>query len=350
MPSEFDESRYIEATVAQARARVHRVSIDGRQVWDAIPRVLWHHDEPMHSATAIIGYEIYRRAAAAGVKVMLCGQGADETIGGYHSYFPDMWSSLLRRGRVAETWGNVREYASLNGGEPGALFRGALKRQVKLQLRRASAYRALAAARRRRRERLAAGWFAPEIVQSLPEQIGPIGRGTLDDALRYAVKTAPLPLYLRIEDRNSMAHSVEARLPFLDYRLVSLDFQLPVEWRLRGGLNKFVLREAMRGRIPEVVRARVDKMGFPTPDSAWFRRELYEPMQDLLASRATAQRGLYRTDIIRADLERHRRGELNVGASLFNVAQMEIWLQADLPATTGDTPRGVQRAAVSGTR
>jgi asparagine synthase (glutamine-hydrolysing) len=106
----------------------------------------------------------------------------------------------------------------------------------------------------------------------------------------------------------------------------------------------------MRGRIPEVVRARVDKMGFPTPDSAWFRRELYEPMQDLLASRATAQRGLYRTDIIRADLERHRRGELNVGASLFNVAQMEIWLEADLPASTGDTPRGVQHAAVSGTR
>jgi asparagine synthase (glutamine-hydrolysing) len=191
----------------------------------------------MHSATAIIGYEIYRRASLAGVKVMLCGQGADETIGGYHSYFPDMWSTLLRQGRVTETWKHIREFTKLNGGEPSALFKRSIERQLKLRLRRVGAYRALAAARRKRRERSAAEWYEPELLELLPAQVGPIGRGTLDDALKYAVETAPLPLYLRIEDRNSMAHSVEARLPFLDYRLVTLDFQLPVEWRLRGGLN-----------------------------------------------------------------------------------------------------------------
>ncbi len=263
MPPEFDESRYIEATVAQSRARVHRVSLDGRQMWDTIPRALWHHDEPMHSATAIIGYEIYRRASNAGVKVMLCGQGADETIGGYHSYFPDLWATLLRRGRVADTWRNIQDYAKLNGGEPSSLLKRSIERQLKLRLRRVGAYRALAAGRRKRRERQAAEWYAPELLELLPTQVGPIGRGTLDDALKYAVETAPLPLYLRIEDRNSMAHSVEARLPFLDYRLVTLDFQLPVEWRLRGGLNKFVLREAMRGPDPGSRAHARRQNGFP---------------------------------------------------------------------------------------
>jgi asparagine synthase (glutamine-hydrolysing) len=110
-----------------------------------------------------------------------------------------------------------------------------------------------------------------------------------------------------------------------------------------------VLREAMRNRIPEIVRTRVDKMGFPTPDNEWFRRELYEPMQDLLASRSTTERGLYRTDVIRADLERHRRGELSIGRALFNVAQLELWFATDFPSPT-DAARPERRAAVGGAR
>jgi asparagine synthase (glutamine-hydrolysing) len=150
--------------------------------------------------------------------------------------------------------------------------------------------------------------------------------GNLDAALRQSVERAPLPLYLRVEDRNSMAHSVEARLPFMDYRLVSLAFHLSPEWKLRGPWNKYVLREAMRGCIPEPVRTRADKMGFPVPAARWFRTTLYEPMQDLLASERTRSRGLFNVDAIRRDLEKHREGSIDVTDGLFNVAQLETWL------------------------
>jgi asparagine synthase (glutamine-hydrolysing) len=147
----------------------------------------------------------------------------------------------------------------------------------------------------------------------------------LNTVLKYSTSASPLPLYLRVEDRNSMAHSVEARLPFLDYRLVSLALSLGPEWKMRGGANKFLLREAMRQRIPESVRVRKDKMGFPTPVRKWLGRELYEPVRDLLQSREARERGIYNIPAILQDLEAHRREEIDVSDRLFGVAQFELW-------------------------
>jgi len=156
----------------------------------------------------------------------------------------------------------------------------------------------------------------------------------------------PLPLYLRIEDRNSMAHSIEARVPFLDYRLVSLLLSLPPNWKLRGPWNKFVLREAMRGRIPESVRTRMDKMGFPVPTSLLLRGKLFEPVMDLLGSREACERGLYDTRLIRRDAERYRRGEIDVGGHLFDLVSTELWFQLNWGPETVSLPQARLYAAV----
>ena len=81
----------------------------------------------------------------------------------------------------------------------------------------------------------------------------------------------------------------------------------------------------MRGRIPETVRTRVDKMGFPVPADAWVAGPLYEPLLDVLTSRNSRERGIYNVDEIVQALESHRRGESKAGTALFNVAQFEIW-------------------------
>ena len=122
-----------------------------------------------------------------------------------------------------------------------------------------------------------------------------------------------------------MAHSIEARLPFLDHRLVSLAFSLPADWRLRGPWNKFILRQAMHGRIPESIRTRIDKMGFPVPANAWVAGPLREPILDILNSRTTRERGIYNVDAIIHDVERHGRGEATLASEIFDVAQFEIW-------------------------
>jgi asparagine synthase (glutamine-hydrolysing) len=103
-------------------------------------------------------------------------------------------------------------------------------------------------------------------------------------------------------------------------------FSLSSKWKLNGSWNKYVLREAMRGTIPESVRTRADKMGFPVPSRRWLTTTLYEPFQDLLASRGMKESGLYNINAIRSDLEgqRDERTE-DLSTALFNIAQFQLW-------------------------
>jgi asparagine synthase (glutamine-hydrolysing) len=320
---EHDESTYISDTVRQTGATLVNLKTSAQSLWDDLTRMLWYQDEPVHSMTAVIGYQLMRLAAQHGVKVILNGQGADETIGGYDSYFRDYWYTLVRGGRLRDAWSQVGEYARLHKGSRPSLLRRLARHLVQAELRSIYVYRAMSQSARLRRLR-ANAWFEDSLREQLPLDESDQGVDLMS-SLRHGVTVWPLPLYLRVEDRNSMAHSVEARLPFLDYRIVSLLFSLKPEWHLRGPWNKYVLRESMRGRIPESVRSRVDKMGFPHPAKRWFGNELREPVLDILHSQPTRERGIYNTKAILRDAERHRQGEVDVASGLFSVAEFETW-------------------------
>lgn len=106
---------------------------------------------------------------------------------------------------------------------------------------------------------------------------------------------------------------------------MELLFKLPDNWHLRGPWNKYIQRESMRGKIPELVRARVDKMGFPTSSQKWFAGPLYEPLRDLLSSQTTRERGIYNIDAVLADLDAHRSGKGMISAPVFAIAEFELW-------------------------
>ncbi len=347
MSAEFDEdpeAPYISQTVEQTGAELRHVDVDARRLWDNLERFTWFQDEPVHSLAAMVSFEVYALAAANGVKVVLSGSGSDEVIAGYPNYFADYWRTLLQAVRLRRLWQEIDSFAHVHQGARAALLRRTVRHFCGVHLRRTKPYRALGSHRRRAALR-ANPWFTPEVHVTDFEQAAGMD-SSLDASLRRSVERSPLPLYLRIEDRNSMAHSVEARLPFLDYRLVSLVFQLPPDWKLRGPWTKYVLREAMRGCIPDAVRTRAVKMGFAIPAAHWFRTALYEPMQDLLASARTRGRGLYNVDAIRRDLQKHREGGVDVADALFTVAQLESWLSLDEKELAGgDAP---PPAAVAG--
>lgn len=319
---DFDESKYIAATLQQTGAELHPVEVDAVRMWDGLGSFLWHHDEPVHSMTALVGYEVYRTAAAAGVKVVLGGQGADETAAGYPTYFRHYWRELASTGAWGQLRRELRAYSRAHGEPVAALLRQTATWTIGGALRHLSMYRRRVRAQYARRLR-ANSWFTADVTAQEAASLEPPA-GRLQAALQWSVERAPLPLYLRVEDRNSMAHSVEARLPFMDYRLVEYLFSLPSYWKLRGALNKYVLREAMRDRIPPLVRERVDKFGFPASARRWFAGPLYEPMRDLLASQSTRERGFYNLPRIQRDLDRHAAGEIDVASGLFNVAQIEM--------------------------
>jgi len=318
----FDETSYIADTISMTGAEHTILRTGPLEFWNALDRFLWHHDEPVHSMAALVGYKLMELAASHGVKVVLNGQGADETLGGYGAYFNAYWHSLIAHLRLLFLWREVGEFSEAQGGSRGRLFREALVRFGRSQFHAFPWYRRISS-RRTRARLIGRSWYEPELTDhyepaDLREMVG-----TLDRVLKGSVRFFPLPLYLRIEDRNSMAHSVEGRLPFLDHRLVELVFRLGPEWFLRGKWNKYLLREAMQGRIPESVRTRVDKMGFPTPMADWFRGPLYGPVRDLIASREFRERGIYNIPAIERDLERHRKGEISAETPIWDVVQWE---------------------------
>jgi asparagine synthase (glutamine-hydrolysing) len=322
---EFDESRYIADTVAQTGVHLVRYAPQAKGMWDSIRNVIRCQDEPVHSFAAIAVYELSRLAAEHGVKVVLMGGGADEYLAGYSVYFGNYWYQLARAGRFVRAGSEISAFSRENGVRRSRLIRNTLA-TFRTELTRLPAYRHLQK-KKRVRSFLAGQWYGPEIKRYAGDIAVEYTPPTLDAALMHSVTSAPLPYYLRIDDRNTMAWSVEARSPFLDYRAVELAFSLPASWKIRGATSKVLLREAMKGRIPESVRTRREKWGFPIPAKRWFATDLYEPTASLLADRRTRERGLYDTAIISDALERHRSGELDASSALFDFIQVELWLR-----------------------
>ncbi len=320
---EFDETPFIADTIEMTRARMNRLDSDPDRAWEILEEVLAFHDEPVHSMSAVIGFELMRLAAARGVKVVLNGNGADEVIGGYSSYFRDYWYTLMTDGRFVEAWGEVGRFSAVHGGNQARLYFSVIRHLLGVTLKQTAIYRVFSGWTHPRNERRYA-WFSSEVSEPLVGA-GLDGDWALDAVLRQSVERWPLPLYLRLEDRNSMAHSVESRLPFLDYRLVALVFSCASEWKIRAPWYKYLLRESMRRRIPESVRTRVEKWGFPVPQGKWMSTAWYRLLQDLLESQDMRERGIYNLQEIRRDLERHRLGEQDFSDKLFTIVQLELW-------------------------
>ena len=323
---DFDESTQLADTVAATGVDVHRYSPDPQVVWDEMPRALWHHDEPIHSASVLMGYGLYRTAAEHGVRVVLGGQGADETIGGYGYLFEHMLVSHAAAGRVGHLWSEIGALAASGGVTRTALLRRTLMLVRAHVLSGISAYDTRSAGRRLAE---APGWkyVAPEFGARATPSAGSIGRQDLRSRLGMATESAPLPCYLRAEDRNAMAHSVEGRVPFLDHRLVEFCVALPPQWQMHDGWNKYILREAMRGRIPESVRGRRVKFGFPTSVKRWFAGPLAQSARALILDGPLRETGWVQMPQIEAALQAQVSGTGDYSNVLFNAVQLTHWLR-----------------------
>jgi asparagine synthase (glutamine-hydrolysing) len=253
---------------------------------------------------------------------MLDGQGGDELFAGYRAFFGYRLADLLRRGRLREATAELRAFAAVNGPRWAAV--AVVNPNVPERLRLAA----------RARLRGSTTLVADELRGARPAAAA--NGAVFDDRLRrelhLVLTRRGLPELLRYEDRNSMAHSLEARVPLLDHRLVELAFSLPGDELIRRGETKSVLRRALADLLPAQVRARRDKLGFVTPERRFLRGPLGELASDVFASRSFAERGYVDAPAARRRLERHRRGELDAGFELWRALNLELWARTFLDA------------------
>ncbi len=279
---EFDERPWMRATVEASGARSHVVVPDGKDFWATFDRLATRQGEPTAGPGLFSQWKVMELAHAQGLKVLLDGQGGDETLAGYFRYLPVRLRDLVARGDLAGFLRLLPKVARRLG--PGTAL--ALTFEPWLPA-------GLVAPLRRRfgqgKDRVLTGALRGLPRPDLPRP--PRGfPSALSRQLAFDTLQRLLPSLLRYEDRDSMAFSIETRLPFLDYRLVEYAFSLPDAMRLDGDTTKAVLRRALADRIPPAVLARRDKKGFETPADLWLRgRYAGEARRRLLGPGAAAR-------------------------------------------------------------
>ena len=330
---QFDERPYIQPVLAATNAEANFVFPDPARLLEDLPRLIWHQDEPFGSLSIFAQWCVMRAAATRGVKVLLDGQGADEILGGYHLYFDYFWASLFRKGQWRALTQELAAYR--------ARFGAALPQQLARMWRPSAPGWALRAARRLKR----GGALGTQTLGVSPD----FGRAfqhrafetvkQREDPFAATLYTQlfhlSLPKLLRLEDRNSMAHSIEARVPFLDYRLVEYAFALPANQKIHRAVTKVVLRQALEGILPEPVRQRSDKMGFVTAEKMWLSRELNAWVKDIVHSSTFKTRGYFNVAEIHKALAAHERGVSDLTGLAWRWLNLELWFRQMIDSASG---------------
>jgi asparagine synthase (glutamine-hydrolysing) len=321
------EQRFMEEVVRRTGIEMTYVKPSPERFQRALLEIVRQQDEPFGSTSIAAQWFVFEAAKREGLKVMLDGQGADEVLGGYHGYFLAIGLAHLRARRPLRYARLNRQYRRFAGAsllptrfalaqmgrsaqaaaQPQTLPDGPVSALMTPSLRRSST---------------PADWTSPDFT-------------SINAILEAHTSSLGMPSLLRFEDRNSMAHSIEARVPFLDHRLVEFAFSLPGDYKVNGVETKSVLREAMRGVLPEPIRTRRDKIGFRAePTATW---ALAERNRDELVANGTR----YEEDWFdRAAIDRLLGGGRDESTEflLWRVLNTKLWLRtfwgegAPLPA------------------
>jgi asparagine synthase (glutamine-hydrolysing) len=325
----FSELEYARAVARAIGANAHEIVIDDHDFFAALPRLVWHEDEPIAHPSSV-PLHFVSMLARQHVVVVLTGEGSDELLAGYGKYPRAVVN--WRAGTVYERLVPAAVRASVAGSLvprlPGRAGRYA-RRSFLAMPRNVSAMfldNFAGMPVRQQRELLSATALAggDAYSSSLAYFNEVNGRsGLLGRLLHTDIKTYLVELLMK-QDQMSMSASIESRVPFLDHVLVEFAARLPDRLKLRGFTTKRILREALRGLLPEEILTR-RKMGFPVPFGEWTRDRWQPVVRDVLLDRRTRERGLINPAAVEQLLAAHRDGAIAGGDAIWALVNLELW-------------------------
>jgi asparagine synthase (glutamine-hydrolysing) len=329
---EANELEYARLVAEAYKTNHHEIIVSPEQFFEALPQLVWHEDEPLAHPSSVALYFV-SRLASQHVKVVLTGEGSDELLAGYGRYRRTIWNLAMGRRYNRLTPSIARN--TIRGGiqrMPVGRFRQKLMRTfLVLEPELESIYFDNFAVfpapmqqhmfTRETRDRI--GNIDPYVelrrVLALTKDL------SLLDGLLYADIKTYLHELLMKQDQMSMATSIESRVPFLYHKLVEFTAKMPDKMKLRGTTTKYVLRESMKGILPEKILSR-SKMGFPVPIGSWFRGPFKSIIDEYVLSDRTMSRGIFASDFVRKLVALHDSGE-DHSERLWALVNFEIWLR-----------------------
>ncbi|MFM7671477.1 MAG: asparagine synthase (glutamine-hydrolyzing) [Bacteroidota bacterium] len=262
---EHNEEEAARTMAERIKSRHQTIQIEENDWYSLGMECLQQQDEPVASSSAFAQYAVYHAIAQTNIKVVIDGQGADETLAGYERYYPWHWQALYRNRQLATSKEEMYTKALGSNVSFGwkhklaAFFPDLATQQRKREYQRNA----------NRNTELDQAFRAEQVKylhHALPEHPG------LNGALYFNTCTHGLEELLRYADRNSMRFGLEVRLPFLSHELVEFVFSLPPHFKIRQGWRKWILRQSMENRLPKTIAWNPQKIGYETPQALWMQR------------------------------------------------------------------------------
>ena len=264
-----DESSYAQLVADQFGLQSSTIALTANDLLKDWEKLCYHQEEPFGSASIYAQYKVFELAGQHHVKVLLDGQGADETLAGYTKFYKWYWQELFLKRRLLRS-GELKA-AKLNGVTEGFgvknIIASLFPDLASVVLERQYLLHAL------RQEDLSKDFVR---LQSREAYYSTPAHFNLNGVLHFHTRVNGLEELLRYADRNSMAHGREVRLPFLDHQLVEFIFSLPSHYKIRNGWTKWILRESMKNILPVEIVRRKEKVGFEPPQQLWMQQESWK--------------------------------------------------------------------------
>ncbi len=284
---EKDETAYAKQIADQFQLQQHLVTPTAETLLNDIEQLMHQQEEPFQSSSIYAQYKVYELAKQQGIKVILDGQGADETLAGYHKYIHWFLQEMVKGGRYkveAEAFSqhNISVDWSWKN-KLAARFPDIAAVQLENKANKELLNNKFIANNYRKTNFNKKSIFKPTVSK-------------LNDLLYYNTMRLGLEELLRYADRNSMAHGIEVRLPFLSHELVQFIFSLPSHYKIQNGFTKYILRESMKQALPSSIVYRTDKIGYEPPQQQWMQSA------DFVELLQTSRQKLVKENILKKDI------------------------------------------------
>jgi asparagine synthase (glutamine-hydrolysing) len=287
----YDERNWIQFVTDYANVNSNYIFPELSNLYLKLDEMTWHQDEPFGSTSIFAQWCVFKEASKSNVKVILDGQGGDEVLCGYKSFFTPYLIELVKKLKLFSFVKEVYFLKVNYGYNPdfqrivGALLPHKVQLIIRKNLRKKSSISYINTKKLGIQEGYSGYFSSGSELYSLKE------------ASRDQITNSPVPRLLHWEDRNSMAHSVESRVPFLDYKLVEFCLALPNRYKINNGITKVILRNSLKEIMPNQISNRMSKLGFETPEEIWMKSNK-DAFRNLIDEAILNSKGIINREVI----------------------------------------------------
>lgn len=318
----YNEKRWVEEVINKTNSTAHYIYLDGQEAFDKTDQLIWHTDEPYQSQSLLANYQVYKKVKETNIKVLLNGQGADEYLSGYGSFMLFRWVRMFKQLKFSLLKKEIlTNKVSANDGLRGTYLKvlytlapGLVKRFLS---RRTRSYKTL-------KSIISFSNLGAKEIH--PYDSIPFNGDSIFSLAQKQLFHDPLQKYLRYEDRISMSHSIEARVPFLDHELVEFAMQLPADYLDGVNETKKIMTEGLKEILPAAIAGRKDKIGYITSEEKWVKETYTQEIREMLRQSIHHSKGILKPEALEY-YDNVSKGAIPFDYTYWRMILFGIWMQ-----------------------